>query len=222
MTSRSIHPSPPRSVARLIALACLAVALAGCAAAPGASGPASAPSAPSTSASSGASPAGPSAAASSATPAAGFINVERMWANGALVTMDVVSQVSQPAATVLANAPAFYVLGFPLDQASGKAVVPAAYTPQCDPCLQAPNPQYHDHVLADASATPASLAIQQAWRPTVLMYTPAFITGGHFAPVTREQDLAAAIAAHEFLPIGPGGAFEKPLPVVLILKAAGS
>ena len=150
------------------------------------------------------------------------INVETMWVGGQTATMVVVSTVANPASTVLASAPPFYVLGFPLDQATGKAILPPGYTPQCDPCLVAPNPQYHDHILGDAGATSAYLSAQQPWHPTVLMYAPPFITGGHFAPVTQEKDLAAAIAAHEFLPIGPAGSFEKPLPVVLILQRQGS
>ena len=210
---RSAAGRPSSASARLVASLGLIALVAGCSAgATPASPRASAPA---------------SIAASASTPASTSashapINIETMWADGTGVTMVVVSQVGNPAANILSSAPAMYVLGFPLDKATGKAVVPPDYTPQCHPCLQAPDPQTHDHVLASAGTTSAYLSAQQPWRPTILMYAPAFITGGHFTPVTDEKDLPAAMAAHEFLPIGPNGTFEKQLPVILILQRQGS
>jgi hypothetical protein len=144
---------------------------------------------------------------------------ETVWANGQAWTMLTPHAITNPSPGLVAKAPPLYVLAFPSD-GHGGFVLPAGYSPQCDPCLGVPVPPYHDHLLTGAPGFGTNGTsggdYMGPWRVTLMMYSPAFITGGHFAPVTSDEDLKAAIAAGEFLPIGPGGSYEIPLPVILI------
>lgn len=144
---------------------------------------------------------------------------ETVWANGQAWTMLTPHAIDDPNPQSLAQAPPFYVLSFPSD-GHGGWVLPTGYSPQCDPCLGVPVPPYHDHLLTGAPGLgtqgTSGRDYTAPWRIVLMVYSPSYVSGGQFVPVTSDEDLPAAIAAHEFLPIGPGGSAELPLPVVLI------
>lgn len=144
---------------------------------------------------------------------------ETVWANGQEWTMIGPHAITDAAPSLLAKAPPLYVLAFP-SNGHGGWVLPTGYSPQCDPCLGVPVPPYHDHLLTGApgfgTQGTSGGDYMGPWRITLMMYNPAFILGGHFVPVTSDEDLATAIAHGEFLPIGANGSYEVPLPVVLI------
>ncbi len=153
---------------------------------------------------------------------------ETVWANGQEWTMIAPHAITDPNPNILAKAPPLYVLAFP-SNGHGGWILPTNYSPQCDPCLGVPVPPYHDHLLTGApgfGTNGTAGDYESPWRVVLMMYNPAYVLGGDFVPVTRDEDLAGAIAHGEFLPFGPNGAYEVPLPVVLIcplvsLNAAG-
>ncbi len=143
---------------------------------------------------------------------------ETVWADGQAWTQLESGVTTDPSPELLASALPMYVLAFPQNPATGAFILPAGYAPQCDPCLGVPVPAYHDHLLPGAPGLGTSGTaglVRTPHRPTLMIYSPAFVTSGHFAPVTDARNLAAAIAAGEFLPIGGPGVFEKPLPAVM-------
>jgi hypothetical protein len=144
---------------------------------------------------------------------------ETVWANGQEWTMIAPHAITDPNPNLLATAPPLYVLAFP-SNGHGGWVLPPDYSPQCDPCLGVPVPPYHDHLLTGApgfgTQGTSGGDYMAPWRLELMMYSPAYILGGHFVPVTSDEDLATAIAEGEFLPIGPNGSYAVPLPVVLI------
>jgi hypothetical protein len=145
-------------------------------------------------------------------------DTEIVWANHQAWTMLGSHAITDPNANLYASAPPLYVLAFPKDS-SGRFILPAGYAPQCDPCLGVPVPAYHDHLLTGApgfGVNGTARDYESPWRVVLMMYSPGFVMSGHFAPVTSDEDLPAAIAAGEFVPIGGPGVYEKPLPVVLI------
>ncbi len=145
-------------------------------------------------------------------------SAEMVWANGQEWTMLAPHVITDPSPQLLSQAPPLYVLAFPKDPTTGQWIVPSNYSPQCDPCEGAAFP-FHDHVLTGAPGfgTDGTAGDYEGpWRIVLMIWNPAFVTGGHFAPVTSDEALAAAVAAGEFLPIGGPGVFERPLPVVLV------
>ena len=150
---------------------------------------------------------------------------ETVWANGQEWTMLTPHAISAPGPNLLASAPPFYVLAFPKDPQTGQWILPSNYTPQCDPCLGVPVPPYHDHLLTAAPGfgnDGTAGGYEGPWRVVLMTYSPAFVKSADFAPVTSDEELSAAIANGEFLPIGPGGTYEIPLPVVLICPIVAS
>lgn len=144
---------------------------------------------------------------------------ETVWANGQAWTMLTPHVITNPSPNLLAKAPPLYILAFPQDPVTHQFILPADYAPQCDPCLGVPVPPYHDHLLTGApgfGTNGTAGDYMSPWRPTLMIWNPVYVRGGHFKPVTSDEQLPAAIAAGEFLPIGGPGVFEKPLPVVLI------
>ena len=151
--------------------------------------------------------------------AAATPGTETVWANGQEWTMLTPHAITNANPNLLESAPPLYVLAFPKNSTTGQWILPPGYAPQCDPCLGVPVPPYHDHLLTGApgfGTNGTAGDYESPWRVVLMMYNPAFVLGGHFAPVTSDEDLSAAIAGGEFLPIGGPGNFEKPLPVVLI------
>lgn len=159
--------------------------------------------------------------AAAATP-----ETETVYANGQVVTMLTPHAIASPNPNLLASAPPFYVLGFPMQ--GGHAVLPPGYAPQCDPCLGVPVPPYHDHVLPSApgfGTDGTAREYEGPWSVVVMMYNPAYVQGGSFTPVTSDEELPSAEAAGEFLPIaGPSAVdpYEMRPPVVLICPVTSS
>jgi hypothetical protein len=66
---------------------------------------------------------------------------------------------------------------------------------------------YHDHILTGAPGfgkDGTAGDFKGPWKIIVLMYIPAFATQAGFQPITSDEDLVAAEANGEFLPIGSG------------------
>jgi hypothetical protein len=145
---------------------------------------------------------------------ASSLDRETVWADGRAWTMLEPHLTTSPSPELLASAPPMYVLAFPQNPATGGFVLPAGYAPQCDPCLGVPVPVYHDHLLT--SAPGSGQAVMAPRRPVLMVYSPAYVSGGHFAPVTDARELSAAIAAGDFLPIGGPGVYAKPLPAIIV------
>ena len=86
--------------------------------------------------------------------------------------------------------------------------LPSGYQPQCNPCLQEPL-AYHDHLLTGAPGQGQNGTAgdyRAPWRIVVMLYNPAWSNRPDFTPITSDDQLAAAEAAGEFLPIDPGAA----------------
>jgi hypothetical protein len=143
---------------------------------------------------------------------------ETAWANGQAWTLLEPRVTTDPSAELLASAAPMYVLAFPQSPSTGQFVLPPGYAPQCDPCLGVPVPAYHDHLLTGApgaGTTGTAGLVASPRRPVLMVYSPAYVSSGHFEPVTDARTLAAAVAAGEFLPIGGPGVFDKPLPAII-------
>ncbi len=159
------------------------------------------------------------AAAATGSAAAATPGTETVWANGQAWTMLTPHAITNPDPKLLESAPPLYVLAFPQNILTKQWILPPNYAPQCDPCLGVPVPAYHDHLLTGApgfGTNGTAGDYEGPWRVVLMVYSPSFVMGGHFAPVTRDEDLAGAISAGDFVAIGGAGVFEKPLPVVLI------
>ena len=146
---------------------------------------------------------------------------EQVYANGQTFTMLTPHAMDSPSPNLLNTAPPFYVMAFPMT-AEGQPILPPGYTPQCDPCLGVPVPPYHDHLLTSAPGfgqDGTARDYRGPWRVVVMMYSPAYVLGGGFTPVTSDEDLGGAEGAGHFLPIAGSSApnpFERRLPVVLV------
>lgn len=151
---------------------------------------------------------------------------ETVYANGQTWTMLTPHAITDPSPNLLASAPPFYVMAFPMR--SGQPILPPGYAPQCDPCLGVPVPPYHDHLLTSApgfGVNGTARDYEGPWHVVLMMYNPAYVLSGHFVPVMSDEDLAAAEGAHEFLPIAGSAApdpYELGLPVVLICPIVSS
>jgi hypothetical protein len=134
---------------------------------------------------------------------------ELAYADGGTYTMLGVNLITNASPGVLA-APPLYIMGYvpPAGSQPGQPVtLPSGYQPQCNPCLQEPV-TYHDHLLTgapglgtDGTAGGDYLA---PWRIVVMLYKPAWSNAPDFKPITSDDQLAAAEAAGEFVPINPG------------------
>ncbi len=149
------------------------------------------------------------------------LGIETVYANGETFAMLTPHVIENPNPHLLATAPPFYVLAYPMDQ-QGQPILPAGYSPQCDPCLGVPVPPYHDHLLTSAPGFGVDGTARDymgPWRVVVMMYNPVYVKSAGFTPVTSDEDLAAAEANGAFLPIaGPDAPdpFEKEIPTILI------
>ena len=110
----------------------------------------------------------------------------------------------------LLNAPPIYILGFtpPSGTATGASItLPSGYQPQCNPCLLEPV-DYHDHLLTGepgSGKNGTARDYRAPWRVVIMHYDPAYSNRTDFEPVTSDDQLAAAEAAGEFLPINTTG-----------------
>lgn len=146
--------------------------------------------------------------------------IETVYANGQSFAMLTPHAIDNPNPNLLATAPPFYVLAYPMTPAG--PILPAGYSPQCDPCLGVPVPPYHDHLLTSApgfGVDGTAGDYMGPWRVVVMMYSPAYVQSSDFVPVTSDEQLAGAEADGAFLPIAPPGApnpFELYIPTILI------
>ena len=155
------------------------------------------------------------------TAAAAMVDTEEVYADGATFTMLTPHAILNPDQHLLATASPFYVVAFPMN-AQGHPILPPGYVPQCDPCIDPPAPPFHDHLLSGAPGFGSDAAARFAGAPhrvVVLMYSPAYVLGGAFTPLTDDDDLPAAEAAGRFLPIAGASApnpYELSIPAILI------
>ena len=156
-------------------------------------------------------------------------DTELVYADGETYTMVGATLITNASPGIL-DAPPLYVLGYPAPGASGPITLPSGYRPQCNPCLQEPV-AYHDHLITGAPGQgtngTAGGDYRAPWRIVVLVYNPAYSNSLDFTPVTSDDQLAAAEAAGEFLPINPGAAnpYERWTDNVLVcpvVRQAGS
>jgi hypothetical protein len=136
-------------------------------------------------------------------------DAELAYADGEAYTMLGVNLITNASPGIL-SAPPLYVLGYvPPDgsQPGQPITLPSGYQPQCNPCLQEPI-AYHDHLLTGApgQGTDGTSGgdYRAPWRIVLLLYNPAWSNRPDFEPITRDDQLAAAEAAGEFLPINAG------------------
>lgn len=100
------------------------------------------------------------------------------------------------------------------------------FTPNCNPChhFGTISPlDYHDHILAGApgaGVNGTAWAYNPMWHVYLVLYNPAFVFGGSFAPFTTDESMLDATtsssAASKFLPVAflagmaPGGPTSNP------------
>lgn len=136
-------------------------------------------------------------------------DAEQVYADGQTYEMLGATLVTN-AAPGLLSAPPIYILGYATKPGTtGPITLPSGYRPQCNPCLQEPI-AYHDHLVTGAPGLGTSGTsggnYRAPWRIVVMLYNPAFSNSPAFHPVTSDDELAAAEAAGEFLPINAGAA----------------
>lgn len=142
--------------------------------------------------------------------------VDVVYANGETMYMIGPHLITGASPQELAQSAELYVLVFPLNSnptcASNcpRITLPSGYQPQCDPCFHPglpPTVAYHDHVLSGAPGfgTDGTAGDNNGpWQIIVMTYKPSYVMSPNFKPITRDEDLDAAIAAGDFLPIGSG------------------
>ena len=138
-------------------------------------------------------------------------DAEAVYADGQAYTMLGVTLVTK-ASPGLLSAPPIYVLGYmppPGSQPGAPITLPSGYQPQCNPCTEEPI-AYHDHLIPGAPGLgtngTARGDYKAPWRIVAMVYNPAYSNRSDFEPITSDEELAAAEAAGEFLPINPGAA----------------
>lgn len=152
-----------------------------------------------------------------------------VYADGLTYTMNIHHINLSPNPGELAAAAPLYVVVFPMNPLGSTTLGPLAvngYHPQCDPCFHPGLPLplvYHDHVLAGTPATgPGTNAANwQATRhPIAVMYSPDYISGPGFQPLTTVAAVQAGERSGDFLPIDAGAAnpYELPQDVVLTIE----
>jgi hypothetical protein len=135
-------------------------------------------------------------------------DAETVYADGQTYTMLGATLITNASPGMLA-APPIYVLGYvpPAGTQTGQPItLPSGYQPQCNPCLQEPI-AYHDHLIPGAPGLgtngTAAGDYKAPWRIVAMLYNPAWSNRPDFKPITSDDQLAAAEAAGEFLPINP-------------------
>jgi hypothetical protein len=152
-----------------------------------------------------------------------------VYADGTVYHMNIHHINLSPNPGELAAAEPLYVVVFPINPLGLTTLGPLAvngYHPQCDPCFHPGLPLplvYHDHVLnGTPSLGQGGIAVEwQATRhPTAVMYSPAYIAGAGFKPLTTVAEVQAGEQAGAFLPINPGASnpYELPQDVVVTIE----
>jgi hypothetical protein len=136
---------------------------------------------------------------------------ELAYADGEAYTMLGVNLIGNASPGILSSPP-LYIMGYvpPAGSQPGQPItLPSGYQPQCNPCLQEPV-SYHDHLLTGAPGHgtngTSGADYRSPWRIVVLLYSPLWSNSPLFTPITDDDQLAAAEAAGEFVPIDPGAA----------------
>lgn len=156
-----------------------------------------------------------------------------VYANGQTFYMIGAQLITNPSPQMLAQSDALYILAFPENTSCAPncspVTLPSNYQPQCNPCFHPGLPAafvYHDHVLTGApgfGADGTALSNKGPWQIIVMMYTPKYAMSSTFQPIKSDEDLAAAEAAGDFLPIGHGSnPYEIPTGHVLICPLVSS
>ncbi|HET9782898.1 MAG TPA: hypothetical protein VFR33_14095 [Candidatus Dormibacteraeota bacterium] len=154
-----------------------------------------------------------------------------VYANGGIYQMNIHRINLSPTSEEMAAAQPLYAVAYPINP-QGLTTLGAlsvqGYHPQCDPCFHPGLPLqlvYHDHVVAGVPGFGeiGTAGVWQATRhPIALMYSPAYISGPNFVPLTTAAMVQAGEAAGDFLPINPdpsaSNPFEFPQPVVVTIE----
>jgi hypothetical protein len=134
---------------------------------------------------------------------------EHAYADGEAYTMLGVNLITNASPGILSSPP-LYITGYvpPAGSQPGQPItLPSGYRPQCNPCLQEPV-SYHDHLLTGAPGEgtegTSGADYRSPWRIVVMLYNPLWSNSPFFQPITDDDELAAAEAAGEFLPINSG------------------
>jgi hypothetical protein len=133
--------------------------------------------------------------------------LERVYAEGHAYSMLGATLLTQ-ASPGLLSAPPMYVIGYAVPNSQTSPItLPSGYMPQCNPCNHSPFP-YHDHVLTGVPGLgingTAKGDYEAPWRIVVMLYDPSYSNSPSFVPITSDDQIAAAEAAHELLPINTG------------------
>jgi hypothetical protein len=154
--------------------------------------------------------------------------IDLSYVNGQLYDMIGPHIIPNASPNLLAHSEELYLVTYPLNPGGatnlGKLTLPSGYQPNCDPCFHPGLPfqfAYHDHVLTGAPGlgkNGTAGEFKAPWRIIILMYKPEVAFNPNFQPITSADDIDAAEAAGEFLPInpGPGNPFEIDTGTVLI------
>jgi len=152
--------------------------------------------------------------ASSGPAAADKPVIDPSYANGQTVYMIGPHLITDPNPKLLEHAEELYLLVYPVNPTGsttlGEITLPSNYKPQCDPCFHPGVPlefSYHDHLLTGSPGLGkegTAGEFKAPWKIIILVYNPDVALSPDFKPITNADDLDAAEANGEFLPINPG------------------
>ena len=138
-------------------------------------------------------------------------DIDPSWAEGQIYYMIGPHLIANPNPKLYATAEELYLVVYPINPDGrtdlGALTLPSGYQPNCDPCFHPGVPlpfSYHDHVLTGAPGLGNHGTAGQylgPWKIIILMYSPEIALDPNFKPITYAEDIDAAEAKGEFLPI---------------------
>jgi hypothetical protein len=166
----------------------------------------------------------------SAVAAADKPEIDPTYADGQTVYMigpHLITNARETQPNLYQHAEELYLVVYPI--VNGAPVIPTGVTPQCNPCFHPGLPTnlvFHDHVITGlpGQGTDGTAGAYLApWKIIVLVYNPAYLTGGSFQRVTSAAAVDAGEASGKFLPLfGGSNPFEFETGNVLICPTVSS